>query len=158
MLSDEPLLSDHRYICFQIGNITTNYVTFRNTKGTKRESHKDDLKGNLEIISCKICTIKDTDRSTDQLQRAIVLSYYQNCPAKTTHSPWMVPWWNKKLSGLSAETRKLFNIAKRTGPNYCEIPLHCVRGLAKSPVHSPKVVREDKSVYQSKQDGNYTFH
>jgi hypothetical protein len=27
----------------------------------------------------------------------------------------MVPWWNKKLSGLTAKTRKLFNIAKRTG-------------------------------------------
>jgi hypothetical protein len=27
----------------------------------------------------------------------------------------MVPWWNKKLSGLKAKTRKLFNIAKRTG-------------------------------------------
>jgi hypothetical protein len=25
------------------------------------------------------------------------------------------PWWNKKLSGLRAKTRKLFNIAKRTG-------------------------------------------
>jgi hypothetical protein len=34
-VSDEPSLSDHRYICFQIDNITTNYVTFRNPKRTK---------------------------------------------------------------------------------------------------------------------------
>jgi hypothetical protein len=27
----------------------------------------------------------------------------------------MVPWWNKKLTGLRAKTRKLFNIAKITG-------------------------------------------
>jgi hypothetical protein len=27
----------------------------------------------------------------------------------------MTSWWNKKLSGLRAKTRKLFNIAKRTG-------------------------------------------
>jgi hypothetical protein len=27
----------------------------------------------------------------------------------------MSPWWNKKLSGLRAKTRKLFNISKRTG-------------------------------------------
>jgi hypothetical protein len=27
----------------------------------------------------------------------------------------MVPWRNKKLSGLRAKTRKLFNAAKRTG-------------------------------------------
>jgi hypothetical protein len=33
-VSDEPSLSDHRYICFQIGNITKNHVTFRNPKKT----------------------------------------------------------------------------------------------------------------------------
>jgi hypothetical protein len=49
------------------------------------------------------------------MKRAIVVSYYQNCPAKTTRSPRRVPWWNKKLSGLRVKTRKLFNIAKRTG-------------------------------------------
>jgi hypothetical protein len=27
----------------------------------------------------------------------------------------MAPWWNKKLSGLKLKTRRLFNIAKRTG-------------------------------------------
>jgi hypothetical protein len=27
-----------------------------------------------------------------------------------------------------------------------------------SPVHSPKVVRKDKPVDQSKKDGNYTFY
>jgi hypothetical protein len=75
----------------------------------------DDLKGNLEIISCKICTTKDIDRFVGQLKQAIISSYYQNCPAKTTRSPRMFPWWNKKLSGLRAKTRKLFNIAKRTG-------------------------------------------
>jgi hypothetical protein len=98
-VSDELSLSDHRYICFQIGNITSNYVTFRNPKRTKWESYKDELKGNPEIISCKIYTIKDIDRSIDQLQQANILSYYQNCPAKTTRSLRMVPWWNKKLSG-----------------------------------------------------------
>jgi hypothetical protein len=27
----------------------------------------------------------------------------------------MIPWWNKKLSGLRAKTREQFNIRKRTG-------------------------------------------
>jgi hypothetical protein len=42
-VSDEPSLSDHRYICFQIGNITTNYITFWNPKRTKWESYKYNL-------------------------------------------------------------------------------------------------------------------
>jgi hypothetical protein len=90
-VSDEPSLADNRYICFQIGNITTNSVTFRNPKKTKWESYKDDVKVNLEIISRKIRTIKDIDRSVDQLQQAIILYCYQNCPAKTTRSPRMAP-------------------------------------------------------------------
>jgi hypothetical protein len=31
-VSDEPFLSDHRYICFQIGNITVDLATYRNPK------------------------------------------------------------------------------------------------------------------------------
>jgi hypothetical protein len=69
----------------------------------------------LEIISRKIRPIKDIDRSIDQLQRAIILSYYHNCPAKATRLARNAPWWNKELSGLGGKTRKLFNTAKRTG-------------------------------------------
>jgi hypothetical protein len=116
-VSDEPSLSDQRYILirFQIGNITINQVTFRDPGRTNRESYKDNLKVNLESISRSICTIKDTDRSVDQLQGAIILSCYQNCPAKTTRSPRMAPLWNKKLNELRAKTRKLFYKAKTTG-------------------------------------------
>jgi hypothetical protein len=69
-------------------------------KKTYWVSYKDDLKGNLESISSIIRTVGGIDRSIDQMQRAIVVSYYQNCPAKITRSPRRVPWWNKKLSGL----------------------------------------------------------
>jgi hypothetical protein len=33
-VSDESSLSDHRYICFQIGSITINQVTFKNPRRT----------------------------------------------------------------------------------------------------------------------------
>jgi hypothetical protein len=110
----EPLYQT-RHICFEIGNISIIQVTFRNPRRTNWESYKDNLKVNLETLSRRTHTIKDTDRSTEHLQRAIISSYYHNCPAKTTCSPGKTPWWNKKLSGLRAKTRKLFNTAKRTG-------------------------------------------
>jgi hypothetical protein len=50
-----------------------------------------------------------------QLQQAIILSYYQNYPAKTTRSPRNAPTWNKKTSGLRAKRGELFNTAERTG-------------------------------------------
>jgi hypothetical protein len=89
---------------------------------------------NLEILPRNILTIKDIDRSVDQLQRAIILSYYHNCPAKTTRSPRNAPWWNKELSGLRGKSRKLFNTAKRTGQwdAYKEALTCCNRELRKS--------------------------
>jgi hypothetical protein len=50
----------------------------------------------------------------EQLKQAIISSHHSNCPARTTPSPRKVPWRNKKLSGLRAKTRRLFNIANRT--------------------------------------------
>jgi hypothetical protein len=105
-VSDEPSFSDYRYICFQIGNITANQITFRDPRRTNWNSYKNNLRVNLETMSRRIHTIRDMDRSVDQLQQAIILSYCNNCPAKTTLSPKMVPWW---------KTRRLFNIGKRTG-------------------------------------------
>jgi hypothetical protein len=106
-------LSDHRYIHFQIGNIATTRVTFRNPKRTIWESYIDNLKVNLEIILCSIRIIRDKDLAVDQLQQAIIMSCH-NCIAKTTHSPRKAPWLNKMVSGLRARTRRLLNIAKRT--------------------------------------------
>jgi phage FluMu protein gp41 len=103
-VSNEPSLSGRRYICFQIGNISINQVTFRNSSRTNWESYKDDPKMNLETLSRRIRMINDIDRSVDQLQRAIVSSYYQNCPDKTTRSPGTTPCWNKNLSWLRNET------------------------------------------------------
>jgi hypothetical protein len=113
-VSDETSLSDHRYICFELGNISINQVTYRNPRRTNWESYKDDLKGKLETLPRKIRTIKNIDGSFYQLQRAIISSYYRSCPAKTTRAPETTPLRNKKLSGLRAKTRKLFNIAKST--------------------------------------------
>jgi hypothetical protein len=114
-VSDEPSLSDNRYICFQISNIIINQFTFRDPKRINWESYKVNLKVNVETISRSIRTIWDTNWSVDQLQQAIILSYYQNCAAKTTRSPRTAPSWNKKRSGLRVKMRELFNIAKRTG-------------------------------------------
>jgi hypothetical protein len=59
--------------------------------------------------------IRDKYLVADQLQQALITSYHNNCPAKTTRSARKAPWWNKNLSGLGAKARRIFNIAKRTG-------------------------------------------
>jgi hypothetical protein len=62
---DEPFLSDHRYVCFQIGNMVINQTTFRAPKGTNWESRKIDRKVILETILRSIRIKMDTDGSVD---------------------------------------------------------------------------------------------
>jgi hypothetical protein len=50
-VSHEPSISDHRYLHFQIGNISINQVTFTNPRRTNWESYKDKLKVNLGTLA-----------------------------------------------------------------------------------------------------------
>jgi hypothetical protein len=45
----EPSLSDHRYTCFQIGNLVITRVTFKVPKRTTA-SHNDNLRANHETM------------------------------------------------------------------------------------------------------------
>jgi hypothetical protein len=85
---DKPSLSDHRYICFQKGNIT-NYVTFRNPMRSNWELYKEDLKANLQFSSRRLHSIRAIDWSVHKLQWTIILSCYWNCPGQTIRSPRM---------------------------------------------------------------------
>jgi hypothetical protein len=90
-VSNEPSLSNHGYICFWKGNTAITRVAFRDPKGTKWESYKNDLRLNLVTMLGKICPIWDTDLADIQLQQAIILSYHRKCPGRITRSPKKVP-------------------------------------------------------------------
>jgi hypothetical protein len=53
-LFDEPSLSDHRNICFQIGNIAITTFTSGDLNRTSWQSYEDDQKVNAETISRNI--------------------------------------------------------------------------------------------------------
>jgi hypothetical protein len=50
-VSDEPSLSDHRCVCFEVGNTAITRVTCRDPKRTNWESYKDNLRVNLETMT-----------------------------------------------------------------------------------------------------------
>jgi hypothetical protein len=74
-VSDEPSLSDHRYICFEIGNI--DITSYFQGSQENQLGYKDNLKVNLETMLRNICMIRDIDLAVDQLQWAIILSLIQ---------------------------------------------------------------------------------
>jgi hypothetical protein len=107
-------LSDHRYILFQIGNVEITRVTFRDPKKTDWRSY-EDLIVNLEAAPHYVCSVQDVELAVEWFQQSILSCYYRNCWVRVTHSPRGVPWWNKELRDLKAQTRRLFNTAKMTG-------------------------------------------
>ena len=114
-VSNEPSMSDHRHISFKIRAGLKERYSYRNPRKTDWESYKEDLDTYLKGISRDIRTVIDVELAVDQLQHAILSSYHQNCPTKPACSSRLVPWWNHELSRLRAKTRRLFNLAKRTG-------------------------------------------
>jgi hypothetical protein len=95
----------------KIGDLVTNWLTYRNPKRTNWE----DLQVNLGVVPRVIDLVQDVELAIDTLQQAILSSYHQNCPARVALSPRRAPWWNKLLSYLKASTRQFFNQAKSTG-------------------------------------------
>jgi hypothetical protein len=48
--SDEPSLSDHRCILFQIGSVEITKITYRDPKRTDWESHVEELTVNMGVV------------------------------------------------------------------------------------------------------------
>jgi hypothetical protein len=72
--SDEPSLSDHRCILFQIGNAEITRITFCDPKGNEWKSYEEDLIVNFKATPCYVCSVQDVELAVDWLQQSILLS------------------------------------------------------------------------------------
>jgi hypothetical protein len=72
--SDEPSLSDHRHMLFQIGNVEITQVTFRDPKRTDWKSYEEDLIVNLHAAQRYIRSVQDAELAVDWLQQSILVS------------------------------------------------------------------------------------
>ena len=114
-VSNEETLSDHRLINFSITGPMIIKQDYRNPRKTDWGSYIADMEEATSRICGKLSSIADLEIAVDQLQQAILQSFYQNCKNTTTNSPRLVPWWSKEISGLRKRCRKLFNRAKKSG-------------------------------------------
>jgi hypothetical protein len=85
-VSDEPALSDYRYILFQIGNVENTKITFRDPKKTGWKSYVEDLTVNLGSIPRYLHSVQDVELAIDWVQQSILSSYYCHCPVRVSHS------------------------------------------------------------------------
>jgi hypothetical protein len=107
--SDELSLSDHRHICFQMGNTAITWVTFRDPKITNWEPYKYDGRQILRPCHEKLAWYGHKSGCWP-VATSHHLSYHSNCPSRTTRSL-------KKVCTLVVYSwvNWVFNVAKTKG-------------------------------------------
>lgn len=113
-VSDEPSLSDHRHIIFDIEANPLKSEKFRNPKKTNWSMFKDHLVNSRSTCSIDIRTPAELDTAASDLEHRITDAYIASCPLKERFVCRNVPWWNETLNNLRREARRLFNRAKST--------------------------------------------
>ncbi|CAH2219421.1 jg1838 [Pararge aegeria aegeria] len=115
MVSDEPSMSDHRHINFDIKSCSSmETVTYRNPRCTSWDSFQNNLESNLELVPKSIKTRVDLDLAVDAVSRGTISAFEDSCPLRVKTTRRKAPWWNSRLKRLRDKTRKLFNRAKAT--------------------------------------------
>jgi hypothetical protein len=69
--------------------------------------YRTDLESHLKTALNRFYSKEDLEMASEFISDAIKDSFEMNCPLKLKNSLTIVPWWNKELSMLRAEVRKL---------------------------------------------------
>ena len=110
-VSREDSMSDHRYINFQIGMDPLPPTFRRNPRSTDWASYRRNLEGRIGGWSARIPDQESLEREATALQKAMLASYEDACPPKRVRMGRKVPWWNRELTELRKQSRKLLRRA-----------------------------------------------
>ena len=69
--------------------------------------YRADLESQLKTALNRFYSKEDLEMASEFISDAIKDSFEMNCPLKLKNSLTNVPWWNKELSMLRVEVRKL---------------------------------------------------
>ncbi|XP_069361095.1 uncharacterized protein [Maniola hyperantus] len=116
-VSDEPSLSDHRRICYELDLMITQHVPKRNPRKTNILKYKNLLTQQIGVSKPKnINDIDNIEGNVNKLTKYIRTSYEQACPLKKNNikQPSKNSWWGPDLERMRKKLRHLFNRAKNT--------------------------------------------
>ncbi|GJQ67150.1 hypothetical protein Trydic_g8064 [Trypoxylus dichotomus] len=94
-VSDEPSLSDHRYIRFDIELPQVSKMSYRNPRNYNWNAYRERLIEELERCPKRIKTATDIELLAESLQSAIITSYEASCPVKIRSTNRDTPWWTR---------------------------------------------------------------
>ncbi|XP_031349535.1 uncharacterized protein LOC116175515 [Photinus pyralis] len=114
-VSDEPSLSDHRHILFQL-NLSFNGgpCKFRNPRTTNWDCYVEKLTERLDKPPLLCRKAGQVEEAAAMISDAITASFEDSCKLRTVRGMKRTPWWNSDLEKVRKEVRRLFNRAMRT--------------------------------------------
>ena len=112
-VSDEPSLSDHRTICFEVDIARHGEGKRRSPKNTNWEEYKEEVRGRLTGLQENYATTRNIDHMAERVREILVSSYEGNTRLKTPGRADSTPWWNMTLERLRRDARRAFNKARK---------------------------------------------
>lgn len=112
-VEQEPSMSDHRTITFGIQCKKPKVEYKRNPKETNWETYTVELAERLRTLKGRYGTDEDLEHTLQEVCRALIGTYENNCSLKPGRQYNSTPWWNRTLEAKRLEVRKAFNRAKK---------------------------------------------
>ena len=113
-VSDEPSLSDHRYIDFTLHASPPKPITYRNPRCTDWNKFRECLRSKLGKLNLNIRQPEALDKYVDNLTSTIQECFEKACPEKVLRTNTNNKWWNQDLDKMRKDLRKAQRKAKRS--------------------------------------------
>jgi ribonuclease HI len=113
-VSDEPSLSDHFYIFFNLVASAKQKITFRNPKNLNNSVYLEKLEENLRDLSTQVSYVPEViDFNANCIQNAIINAYEASCPLRTRNTNRRVPWFTHEVNKLRKDVRRKWNRSRK---------------------------------------------
>ena len=113
-VSNEPSLSDHCWVVFEVVGAREERVTFRNPRKADWETYATKTRTGLSGLPRNgLRTSGDIDRQVERVTKVLVDSFEKVCPRSRAKNG-SIPWWTSELETARQKARRMFDRAKRS--------------------------------------------
>ena len=112
-VSEEPSLSDHKYITFEVMSCEVDGEGFRNPRNTDWIGYKCSLIRNLQHLQDRVTSQTEAEKLSVDLNKAILKAYSENCRVSKPFKFGRCKWYSSELDKMRKKVRKKWNQSRK---------------------------------------------
>ena len=112
-VSDEPSLSDHKYITFEVMSCEVVREGFRNPRNTDWIGFKCSLINDLQELNWNLNSHADAEQLSQNLNVAILKAYNGNCKVSKPSKHGRCKWYSSDLERMRKTVRRKWNKSRK---------------------------------------------